>query len=328
MTALADIPVLAVVVVREGELPAGAEETVAEAGGAVLVVGSGTSEAAGGLGSASRVWVLERSCVAPAALAGALAHILAGVDMVLLPASPDGRDLAPRLAVALGRALLAGAVRCAPDEVELTRLDDRLSLRVPVDGPVVVTLQPGSRGRPEPAGPAEVTALPSSAEPAAGPDAESVEVLQPEPSTADLAEARRIFGAGAGLVPAGADGAAVMRLLTAVAAALGGKCGRHPGGDRRGLDELRPADRHHWRGRQPGAVRGVRRFRCRAARRRARRAGACGEREYRPVLPDDPDGRSRDRRRRSGSARRAGRAAGRDHDAGGPARGGEPCPMT
>ena len=30
--------------------------------------------------------------------------------MVLLPASPDGRDLAPRLAVVLGRPLLAGAV--------------------------------------------------------------------------------------------------------------------------------------------------------------------------------------------------------------------------
>jgi electron transfer flavoprotein alpha subunit len=225
MTALADIPVLAVVVVREGELPAGAEETVAEAGGAVLVAGSGTSEAAGGLASASQVWMLERSCVAPAALTGALAHILAGVDMVLLPASPDGRDLAPRLAVALGRALLAGAVRCAPDEVELTRLDDRLSLRVPVDGPVVVTLQPGSRGRPEPVAPAQVTALLSAAEPAAGPDAESLEVLQPEPSTADLAEARRIFGAGAGLVSAGADGAAVMRLLTGVAAALAASAG-------------------------------------------------------------------------------------------------------
>ena len=74
------------------------------------------------------------------------------MDMVLLPASPDGRDLAPRLAVALGRLLLAGAVRCAPDEVELTRLDDRLSLRVPVDGQVVVTLQPGNRGGPEPPG--------------------------------------------------------------------------------------------------------------------------------------------------------------------------------
>ena len=98
------------------------------------------------------MWLLERPSVAPGDLAGALAPVLSGVDMVLLPASPDGRDLAPRLAVVLGRALLAGAVRCAKDEVELTRLDDRLSLRVAVDGPVVVTFRPGTPGRPGTAG--------------------------------------------------------------------------------------------------------------------------------------------------------------------------------
>jgi electron transfer flavoprotein alpha subunit len=157
-------------------------------------------------------------------LAAALAQVLAGVPMVLLPASPDGRDLAPRLAVVLGRTLLAGAVRCAPDEVELTRLDDRLSLRVAVDGPVVVTLRPGFRGRPEQVTPAEVTAL-EVPEDSAMPDAESIEVLQPEPSTVDLAEARRILGGGAGLVPAGADGAAAMRLLAQVAEALGASAG-------------------------------------------------------------------------------------------------------
>ncbi len=224
MTRPADIPTLAVVVVRDGQLPAGADETVAEAGGVALVAGSGTREAAGKLDSASRVWLLERSLVAPGALASALAQILSGVDMVLLPASPDGRDLAPRLAVVLGRALLAGAVRCAPDEVELTRLDDRLSLRVPVEGPVVVTLRPGSRGRPERVAPAEVTALPLSAA-GAGRDAESVEVLLPEPSTVDLAEARRIVCGGAGLVPAGEDGGAVMRLLADVADALKASAG-------------------------------------------------------------------------------------------------------
>ena len=215
-----DIQVLAVVVVRDGELPAGAEETVAEADGAVLVAGSGTSEAAGRLASAHRVWLHERSGVAPGALASALTHVVAGVDMVLLPASPDGRDLAPRLAASLDRVLLAGAVRCAPDEVELTRLDDRLSLRVAVDGPVVVTVRPAGLGKAEPAPAADVTTVSAPAEPAAGPDAESVAVLQPEPAAADLAEARRIVGGGGGLVPAGADGVAVMRLLAAVAAAL------------------------------------------------------------------------------------------------------------
>ncbi len=136
----------------------------------------------------------------------------------------------------LGRALLAGAVRCAPDEVELTRLDDRLSLRVAVDGPVVVTLRPGSRGRPEPATLAKITALPLYA-PNAGPDAESVEVLQPEPSTVDLAEAHRILGGGAGLVPAGADGVAADAAAGGRCGRAGGECGRHPGGYRRGLDE-------------------------------------------------------------------------------------------
>jgi len=220
VTIPADLETLAVVVVRGGELPAGAEETVAGASGSALVVGSQASEAAARLEAAGRIWVLERSCVAPAALAGTLAPALSGVDMVLLPASPDGRDLAPRLAGVMGRPLLAGAVRCAHDEVELTRLDDRLSLLVAVDGPVVVTMRPGAGGRSEPAVAAAVTALPASAGPAAGPDAESVAVLQPEPGAADLAEARRIFGGGGGLVPAGADGAAVMRLLAEVAAAL------------------------------------------------------------------------------------------------------------
>ena len=224
MTMPANIPAVAVIVVRDGELPAGADETVAEAGGAALVLGSGTRQAAGLLDAASRVWLLERSSVAPGTLAAALAQVLAGVPMVLLPASPDGRDLAPRLAAVLGRTLLAGAVRCASDEVELTRLDDRLSLRVAVDGPVVVTLRPGFRGRPEQVTPAEVTAL-EVPEDSAMPDAESIEVLQPEPSTVDLAEARRILGGGAGLVPAGADGAAAMRLLAQVAEALGASAG-------------------------------------------------------------------------------------------------------
>ena len=224
MTMPANIPALAVIVARDGELPAGADETVAEAGGAALVLGSGTRQAAGLLDAASRVWLLERTSVVPGAVAAALASVLSGVPMVLLPASPDGRDLAPRLAVALGRPLLAGAVRCTPDEIELTRLDDRLSLRVAVDGPVVVTLRPGFRGRPEQVTPAQVTAL-KMPEDSTVHDAESIEVLQPEPSTVDLAEARRILGGGAGLVPAGADGVAAMRLLAQVADALGASAG-------------------------------------------------------------------------------------------------------
>ena len=43
----ADVKVLAVVVVRDGQLPTGASETVAETGGAVLIAGSGAGKAAG-----------------------------------------------------------------------------------------------------------------------------------------------------------------------------------------------------------------------------------------------------------------------------------------
>ncbi len=224
MTLPADVKVVAVVVVRDGQLPAGAAEAVAEAGGSVLIAGSATGKAADGLDVASRVWLLEVPSVAPATLASTLAQALVGVDMVVLPASADGRDLAPRLAVILGRPLLAGAVRCAPDVVEVTRLDDRLSVRVGVDGPVVVTLRPGRRGTLEPAKSTQVSVL-SLVAPETSPDAESIEVLQPEPGVVDLAEARRIVAASAGLVPPGADGAAVMRLLADVGAALGASAG-------------------------------------------------------------------------------------------------------
>jgi electron transfer flavoprotein alpha subunit len=228
MTIPADVKALAVVVVRDGQLPAGAAETVAEAGGAVLVVGSAAGKAADALDAASRIWLLEAPSAGPAALASTLAPALEAVDIILLPASPDGRDLAPRLAAVLGRPLLAGAVRCAPGEVELARLDDRLSVRVGVDGPVLVTLLPGRRGTPEPVEDSQspqVNVLSLTAVRDAGRDAESVEVLQPEPGVVDLAEARRIVGGGGGLVPGGADGAAVMRLLADVGAALGASAG-------------------------------------------------------------------------------------------------------
>src|SRR6516165_3020936 len=233
MTIPAGMRVMAVVVVRDGQLPAGAAETAAEAGGAVLVVGSGTGKAADGLDAASQIWLLEAPSAGPAALASTLAPALATVDMILLPASPDGRDLAPRLAAILGRPLLAGAVRCAPGEVEVARLDDRLSVRVGVDGPVLVTLLPGRRGTPEPVegskgakgSKSQQMNVLSLVAAEASRDAESVDVLQPEPGVVDLAEARRIVGGGAGLVPADADGAAVMRLLADVGTALGASAG-------------------------------------------------------------------------------------------------------
>jgi len=104
---LAGRPV-AVVVARDGAPPAGAGEAVAEAGGAAIVVGSGTERAAKELAAAERIWWCDTgAAVRFGALAERLAPVLAASPLVVLPASPDGRDLAPRLAAVLGRPLLA-----------------------------------------------------------------------------------------------------------------------------------------------------------------------------------------------------------------------------
>ena len=64
----------------------------------------------------------------------------------MLPASPDGRDLAPRIAYVLDRPLVAGAVSIAPDRITVPRRGG-LELHVlAVAPPIVATLQPGVRG--------------------------------------------------------------------------------------------------------------------------------------------------------------------------------------
>ena len=131
MTMPANIPAVAVIVVRDGELPAGADETVAEAGGATLVLGSETRQAASLLDAASRVWLLERSSVAPGTLAAALAQVLAAAcPWCCCPPHPMAVTWRHDSPWCWAGHCSRGAVRCAPDEVELTRLDDRLSLRV------------------------------------------------------------------------------------------------------------------------------------------------------------------------------------------------------
>ena len=229
---LVDVDALAVVVARGGVLPAGADEAVAEAGGAALVVGSGAREAAESLVAASRSWWAETGPgLRPGALSARLGAVLGAVPLVLLPASPDGRDLAPRLAAALGRPLFASAVGVAcgpPVTATLSRLDGRLLVGVRADGPAVATLLPGVRavvpaGHPDK--PASVELPPAGTSTV---DVEVVEVLEPDPSTMDLSEARRVFAGGAGLVGRDASDArarAMFTLLGRVAGALDGSAG-------------------------------------------------------------------------------------------------------
>lgn len=214
---------IAVICVRDGVLPAGAEETVGEAGGNVVLVGSGCLAAAATLaGVAGRVRYLEADGYAPGRWAVLIAPELADEDFILLPASPDGRDFAPRLAAELDRPLLAGAVAVAPPRVLLARQGGLVTDEVAVLGPVVATLLPGTRGiDPHPV----IDLTPPEQLEVSGSttvrDPELLAVLPPDPATMDLAEARRIVGAGAGLRnPADLD--VLARVAAALEASVGG----------------------------------------------------------------------------------------------------------
>jgi electron transfer flavoprotein alpha subunit len=229
---------VAVVVCRHGRLPAGADEAVAEVGGAVLLVGRQTRNAADSLVSATTVWWSETG-TGPAGLARVLAPTLTDASLVVLPASPDGRDLAPRLSAELGRPLLAGAVRATlvgdgvdPSvptiRVELLRADGRVVVPVECDGPAVVTLMPGARGPAPTFDPPLVSHVGLPSPTGEWRDAEVVALLEPDPATMDLADATKVLSGGAGLVPRGAtddQARAVFSLLADVAAALGGSAG-------------------------------------------------------------------------------------------------------
>lgn len=216
---------LAVVIVRGGIVPRGAGEVVAEAGGRVLLLGSGTTEAAAELG-APRAWHAETAGAAPDGLARALVPLLEQVRTLLLPGSPDGRDFAPRLAAALHRPLLGWATSVTVDDegttASLQRLDGRIEVEVRCDGPCVATLVPGARS-PLPPSNGEVFEVLLDVAP--GMDAERLAVLEPDPATMDLTEARRVVGAGAGLVHDDDHASSTLALLTAVSSRIGASTG-------------------------------------------------------------------------------------------------------
>jgi electron transfer flavoprotein alpha subunit len=215
---------IAVVVVRDGVLPLGADETVAEAGGRALLVGTDPHTAAAELTGARTVWCAENGLFQPGSWAARLAPVLAASGPIVLPASPDGRDLAPRLAVALGRPLLAGAVRVTASGAEVLRRDGHVSAELTSEGPFVATLLPGVREVEPSAGtPRIVELLLPDADPV--PDATTVAVTGPDPATADLAEAPRILAAGAGLGGGEPPGPDAVALLGDVAARLGASLG-------------------------------------------------------------------------------------------------------
>jgi len=196
--------VIAVVVVRAGQLPAGGAEAIAGCEGRALLVGSGLVEATAELtGIATEVTHVELADFQPAAWATALARLLADQAQVVLPASPDGRDLAPRLAALLHRPLHAGAVEVTPPRIQLSRNGSR-ELHVIAPGPeFVATLLPGVRGVAVdsrlPAPTVHTATVAGATSPHGERDVTVVGVQPPDPATVDLAEAPRIVGGGAGL---------------------------------------------------------------------------------------------------------------------------------
>ncbi len=222
---------IAVIPVRGGDLPAGAPETVAEAGGRVILVGEGASDAAFRLGelvSEARTW--ETPGFAPGHWSNSLAASLTDERLVLLPGSPDGRDLAPRLAAVLGHHLFSSAVEIRDGIVRTVGFGGAAMIEHHITGPSVITLQPGTRGidpsTDHRSGEPTITHIEPSHEGSPGDgtlrsqDATTLEVLPPDASTMDLAEAPRIVAGGNGVGdPAGFERLAV------VAAALDASVG-------------------------------------------------------------------------------------------------------
>ena len=238
-------PAAAVVVARDGRLPIGAHQAVDEADCRAVVIGSGTEAGAGALVGAEEVWWSETGPgLRPGALAAWLAPRVEHLAMVVMPASPDGRDLAPRLAAVLDRPLVAGAAcaTCHTDDggpaatpsvrALVSRIDDRVLVPVEIDGPAVVTLAPSLPVPVRPRTVRSVRPLPEpehvgSADAGARLDPELIALVQPDLHTMDLSDASRVVSGGAGLAVGLDDhrAAGTFALLGEVAAALGGSAG-------------------------------------------------------------------------------------------------------
>ena len=190
---------IAVIPVRDGVAPAGADEAICEASGQAIIIGSGTPTAAETLRSFStHLWLVETDIHA-ANVVAALENINRSHDSLILPATPDGRDLAPHLAHALGRPLYAGSISISDNKVSVSRNGGLSIVDFTPHQAFVATLQIGIRGTENISSNPTITPIniPSVSRPTSS--VTSIAVLPPDASTMDLSEAPRIIGGGAGL---------------------------------------------------------------------------------------------------------------------------------
>lgn len=225
----------AVLVVRDGRLPQGGDEAVAECGGRVLLACTGAAsdpangpsalaDALAGVATSASYAVLGD--FEPGRWAAVLAPMLADEPHVVLPGSPDGRDLAPRLASLLHRPLYAVATSIGVSRIDLARGGGSVLHTVSPAPSFVATLQPGVRGVERDGGARLVEVASAHAvEPSSGgtdnrPDARVLGTQPPDPASIDLSEAPRIVAGGAGL-----DDATRLGQIARIAALIGASAG-------------------------------------------------------------------------------------------------------
>jgi electron transfer flavoprotein alpha subunit len=176
-----------------------------------LLAGTGATDAATQFVGPGTVFVVECDVHLGelAVRLAPLSHIVSAHTLVL-PASPDGRDLAPLLAAALERPLVTGATRLKQLSESVLRVttvrSDGLAdhvLRVSVAS--VVTLLPGTGHAAVRSGAVSSTVeveVVNESQPLRAflKNVHSVAVLPPDPTTMDLTEAACIVAGGQGLV--------------------------------------------------------------------------------------------------------------------------------
>ena len=210
----------AVLPIRQAILPTGFGETVSECDGHVALIGDGCSDAAAQLhGLARDIIMIEAGDFAPGAWSRFLARHLADDEILVLPASADGRDLAPRLAHELGVNLYAGATRVSPHVVDLARWGGLFIESLAPEPRFVATLQPGARDIfpvPGEAVMSQLNYLPGDTTC----DPTVVSITSPDTTSIDLAEAQRIVAGGAGIADEN-----TFAVLGSIATALGASLG-------------------------------------------------------------------------------------------------------
>lgn len=200
---------ICVVLARDGVL---GHSTLAVTGsvGQTLVCGTGARAAAEAVTGCRTVWAMECPLDDLRAVAVRIAEFVASCHLVIAPTAPDGRDIAALLAADGSRALLANCVDIHADgaagriaAVCVTHGGAAMVERRTL-GPAVATVEPHGLVRPSPAAPdegiaPEVVDVDAGDVAAAWNAARSLQVVEADAASIDLAEASRILGVGDGV---------------------------------------------------------------------------------------------------------------------------------